>query len=111
MILKIKTSADVPSSEVTPEHVYRSRREFMQAAAAGAVGVGGRRRLIGGGAGGLDAAQQALPAKKSAVHRRPSRSAEHLRADHELQQLLRVRHRQGRSGAERRPARPSSRGP
>ena len=65
MILKVKTLADVPSSEITPEHVYRSRREFMQKAAAGAAGMvaGG---LIGGGAGSLVAAQQALSAKKSA---------------------------------------------
>jgi sulfoxide reductase catalytic subunit YedY len=65
MILKIKTLADVPSSEITPEHVYRSRREFMQATAAGAVGVVAG-SLIGGGAGRLAAAQQDLPAKKSA---------------------------------------------
>ncbi len=65
MILKIKTLADVPSSDITPEHVYRSRREFMQTTAAGAVGVVAG-SLIGGGAGRLDAAQQDLPAKKSA---------------------------------------------
>jgi methionine sulfoxide reductase catalytic subunit len=66
MILKVKTLADVPSSEITPEHVYRSRREFMQKAAAGAAGMaaGG---LLGGGAGSLVAAEQTLPqAKKSA---------------------------------------------
>jgi sulfoxide reductase catalytic subunit YedY len=38
MVLRIKTSADLPYSEVTPEPVYRSRREFM-AAAAGVVGA------------------------------------------------------------------------
>jgi sulfoxide reductase catalytic subunit YedY len=65
MILKVKTLADVPSSEITPEHVYRSRREFMQTTAAGAVGVVAG-SLIGGGTGRLDAAQQDLPAKKSA---------------------------------------------
>jgi sulfoxide reductase catalytic subunit YedY len=70
MILKVKTLADVPSSEITPEHVYRSRREFMRTAAAGAAGVvaGG---LLGGGT--LDAAQQTLPpAKKSAFTVDPS---------------------------------------
>jgi sulfoxide reductase catalytic subunit YedY len=35
MILKTRTSADVPSSEITPEKVYRSRREFLTAGAAG----------------------------------------------------------------------------
>jgi sulfoxide reductase catalytic subunit YedY len=65
MILKVKTLADVPSSEITPEHVYRSRREFMRTAAAGAAGVVAG-SLVGGSP--LDAAQQDLPAaKKSAV--------------------------------------------
>ena len=39
MIIKIRTSADLPYSEVTPESVYRSRRDFMKAAATGAAGV------------------------------------------------------------------------
>jgi len=40
MILKTKQSSDIPFSEVTPEHVYHSRREFMKAAAVGAIGAG-----------------------------------------------------------------------
>ena len=39
MILKIRTSADLPYSEVTPEPIYRGRREFMKAAAVGAAGA------------------------------------------------------------------------
>jgi sulfoxide reductase catalytic subunit YedY len=39
MIIKTKTSADIASSETTPEAVYRSRRDFMKTAAAGAVGL------------------------------------------------------------------------
>ena len=39
MIIKIRTSADEPYSEVTPESIYRSRREFMKAAAVGAAGA------------------------------------------------------------------------
>lgn len=39
MILKIKTSVDLPYSEVTPEPFYHSRREFMKTAAAGALGA------------------------------------------------------------------------
>ena len=57
MILKSKSSADLPYSEVTPEAVYRSRREFMAAAAAGVVGA-----VACVGADG--AAQAALPAAK-----------------------------------------------
>ncbi len=39
MLIKIRTSADLPYSDVTPEAVYRSRREFIAAAAVGAVGA------------------------------------------------------------------------
>ena len=57
MILKSKSSADLPYSEVTPEPVYRSRREFMAAAAAGVVGA-----VACVGADG--AGQAALPAAR-----------------------------------------------
>ncbi len=40
MILKIKQSCDLPFSAVTPEPVYRSRRDFMRMA-AGAVSAAG----------------------------------------------------------------------
>ena len=72
MLIKVRTSADLPYSEVTPEHVYRSRREFIKTAAAGAAGV------IAGtiGAGGCtapSAAQAALPpAKKWAFSADPA---------------------------------------
>ena len=39
MILKVRTSADIPYSEVTPEELYRSRREFIRRAATGALGL------------------------------------------------------------------------
>jgi sulfoxide reductase catalytic subunit YedY len=39
MVLKVKTSADIPSSEITPEHVFRSRRDFIKTVGAGAFGV------------------------------------------------------------------------
>jgi sulfoxide reductase catalytic subunit YedY len=57
MILKVKTSADLPYSEVTPEPVYRSRREFIQMTAAGVVGAAACARADG-------SAQDALPAAK-----------------------------------------------
>ena len=66
MIIKVRTSADLPYSEVTPERVYRSRREFMQTAAAGAVGAMAGGLLVGGTACAKAAEQAALPAKKSA---------------------------------------------
>jgi len=54
MVIKVKTSADIPYSEVTPEAIYRSRREFLRTAAAGAAGVAAGSWLVGGDAG-LDA--------------------------------------------------------
>ena len=48
MLIRIKTSADIPSSEITPESVYRSRRDFMKVAAAGAVGAVAGSLLAGG---------------------------------------------------------------
>lgn len=48
MLIKIKTSADIPSSEITPEEVYRSRRDFLRVAAAGAVGAVAGSLLAGG---------------------------------------------------------------
>jgi methionine sulfoxide reductase catalytic subunit len=63
MILTIKTRADVPSSEVTPESVYRSRREFMRAAGAGVLGAAGV--LLAGCETDTSAAQATLAARKS----------------------------------------------
>ena len=39
MLTKTRKSWERPWSEVTPEAVYRSRREFIQTAAAGAIGL------------------------------------------------------------------------
>jgi methionine sulfoxide reductase catalytic subunit len=66
MIIKVKTSADIPSSEITPEPVYHSRREFMRTAAVGAVGLAAGGALLGGAE--AEAAQTGAdlpPAKKS----------------------------------------------
>src|SRR5687768_14783678 len=43
----IKRASDIPSSEITPEAVYRSRREFLQTAAAGAIGAYAGASFIG----------------------------------------------------------------
>ena len=39
MVIKTKPASHISSSEITPEHVYRSRREFLQIAGAGTVGL------------------------------------------------------------------------
>jgi len=44
----IKRASDIRSSEITPESVYRSRREFLQTVAAGAVGAYAGASLFGG---------------------------------------------------------------
>jgi methionine sulfoxide reductase catalytic subunit len=52
VVVKIRSSADLPYSDVTPEPVYRARREFMKSAAVGVVGAL---------AGGISAAEAAAP--------------------------------------------------
>ena len=37
MLVKKRTGTEIPSSEITPKHLYLSRRQFMKAAAAGAA--------------------------------------------------------------------------
>jgi sulfoxide reductase catalytic subunit YedY len=66
MILRIKTSADLPYSEVTPETVYRSRRDFMKAAAVGVAGAAAGLALPGAAAASPQAGLAALSGKKSA---------------------------------------------
>ena len=90
----IRRAADIRSSEITDERLYVRRREFLQACGLAAVGVA---------AGGieLDAQPRRPPAE---ALERGARAVRHdggedaLRDDHHLQQLLRVRHRQGVAG-------------
>ena len=65
MILRIKTSADTPYSQVTPEAVYRSRREFMKAAAVGAAGAAAGLALPSTACAAPQGGLAALSAKKS----------------------------------------------
>lgn len=39
MLIKKRTGIEIPSSEITPEHIYRTRRQFMKGAAALAGGA------------------------------------------------------------------------
>lgn len=39
MLIKKKSNIEIPSSEITPKHIYLSRRKFMTGAAAAAVGA------------------------------------------------------------------------
>lgn len=55
MVIRIKKPSDLPFSAVTPEAVYRSRREFMRAASAGVVGTAAALTVGCGDAGALEA--------------------------------------------------------
>ena len=68
MLIKIRTSADIPSSEITPEAVYRSRRDFIRVAAAGTVGAVAGTLLAGGDDGVLG---QATPGDFAGIKRNP----------------------------------------
>ena len=39
MLIKKRTGIEIPSSEITAEHIYKSRRQFMKGAAFAAVGI------------------------------------------------------------------------
>jgi sulfoxide reductase catalytic subunit YedY len=39
MLIKKQTGMEIPSSEITPHHLYLSRRTFMQTATAVAAGA------------------------------------------------------------------------
>ncbi len=67
MVVRIRTSADLPYSEVTPEAAYHSRREFMKTAAAGAVGVIAGSLVSGASDPVLAAEQGPLPAAKTSA--------------------------------------------
>jgi sulfoxide reductase catalytic subunit YedY len=64
MVIKSRSSADLPYSEVTPESIYRSRRDFIRTAAAGTVGVLAA-GVVGCGPETVMAGQGALSAKKT----------------------------------------------
>ena len=97
----IKQAPDIRSSEITPERLYYNRRQFIQATSGAALGGRrrGRARPAGRRSAGRPAGGSGRPAAEPVQHRR---AAELLRGDHQLQQLLRVRPRQGRSETARR---------
>src|SRR5690606_10880756 len=45
MLIKIRTGREIPSSEITPESVYRSRRDFMRLSGQAALGMAGSNLL------------------------------------------------------------------
>jgi sulfoxide reductase catalytic subunit YedY len=72
MIVKRKTSADVPWSEVTPERWYLSRRLFLRTAAAGAIGTAAGVVLAGGSSKAL-LAQAPLKATRNPKYIAPDK--------------------------------------
>ena len=102
----IKKPADIRESEVTPKELYLRRREFI---------TGGRQpRRRGGDRRGRLAVRRRGPRRRKIPNAykfpdlkkgepvRHDREAELVQGRHHLQQLLRVRSRQGRPGALRR---------
>jgi sulfoxide reductase catalytic subunit YedY len=68
MLIKVRSSSDVRSSEITPESIYRSRREFLRTAAAGTVGAAAGSMLLAAGCTETVSGQAGtLPAKKNAA--------------------------------------------
>ena len=65
MILKRRKPSDVPYSEVTPEHVYLSRRTFLGTVAAGSIGAAVGGSLIGDGRADVFASQAPLAARRN----------------------------------------------
>jgi sulfoxide reductase catalytic subunit YedY len=65
MVIRIRKRSDLRYSEVTPEGIYRSRREFMRAASAGLVGTAAGLSIACGEAAGAIEAQGALTAKRN----------------------------------------------
>jgi sulfoxide reductase catalytic subunit YedY len=67
VLVRIRSSADLSYSDATPEPVYRGRREFMKAAAAGAAGaLAATVPALAGGAPQAPAQGPLPAAKKSA---------------------------------------------
>jgi len=65
MVIRIKKRSDLPFSEVTPEAVYRSRREFMRTASAGLVSTAAALTIGCGEAAGAAEAQGGLVSKRN----------------------------------------------
>jgi len=65
MVIRIKKRSDLPFSEVTPEAIYRSRREFMRTASAGLVGTAAGLTIGCGEASGALEAQGALTSTRN----------------------------------------------
>jgi sulfoxide reductase catalytic subunit YedY len=72
MVFRIRQSCDLPFSAVTPEPVYRSRREFMCLGAAAAAGVAAAPALGCGGSSAAEA-QGTLAAARNAQFSAPDR--------------------------------------
>jgi len=66
MVIKIRNSSDLRYSAVTPEAIYRSRREFMRTASAGLIGTAAGLTLGCGDADATLGAQGALKSTRNA---------------------------------------------
>ena len=91
----VKKASDIRSSEITDKKLYLRRREFLQAAAVTAVGAAAGTLGVGSAEAAPTWPRIKIPKiqkGRSVVHH--DRKAEHVSGRHDLQQFLRIRHRQ-----------------
>ena len=93
----IRKPDDRNGQRFTPESLYLRRRDFLASAAVPVLA--GAATLLTGDTARAQGSGQKLDRKKSPLS--TDREADAVQRRHHLQQLLRVRHRQGRSGRER----------
>ena len=96
----IRTTPTIPTREITDERLYLDRRAFIRASVGAAAG---------GVAGALLPFDEARAPGRRRPRQRAQESAQHdrreaqlVRGHHQLQQLLRVRHRQERPEGQQR---------
>ncbi len=73
MVIRSKKRWDLPFSAVTPEAIYRSRREFMRTASAGLVGTAAALTIGCGEAAGAAETQGGLVSKRNPLYVAPDR--------------------------------------
>ena len=98
----IRKASDIPSSEITSKSDYMNRRKFMTGAVALGVAALGADRVkdIASPREAVHATSKLADDSQQVFDDRGN--ADLLPGHHHLQQLLRIRHRQGRSCAQRR---------
>ena len=91
---------DIARSEITPQHVFENRRRVLQAAGAWRSVADRREWRSVGGVTRRTRKRRSWRQDQRQIRR--ARQDDAVQGHHHVQQLLRIRHRQSRSGAKRR---------